>query len=206
MIDYSFLPTKANLLRLKKEVLIIKEGCDLLERKREVLIHELLRVAFELKDTREKLDTLLRTMYDKFDLSRRKMGHRRMRFLEMLKAGSIELTAVEKSIRGVHAPVISMVEDLKLPYQFPSLSCKEFDEFIQSLHALVPLLVRYAEIYLALISISREILKTQKRIRALENVHIPFYRGKISFIEDMLEQSEREDLFRAKFIKERSGG
>ena len=206
MSSFNFLPTKANLLKLKEEIKVIKDGYNLLDRKREVLIRELLNLGFEIKDLKEKLEENLNDTYDKFSKSRKKMGAGKLKFLSFGKVPLPEIKSLEKSIMGVHIPVLSFSDEFKVNFQAPSLSCKEFDEFLISLRSLVPLLIRYVEVSFSLFRIGHELLKTQKRLRALENFHIPQYTHMISHIETVLEESEREELFRNKKIKARLGG
>ena len=206
MSSFSFLPTKANLLKLKQEIKVIKDGYNLLDHKREVLIRELLRFGFEIKDLKEKLDSDLNNAYDKFFKSKKKMGKEKLKFLSILRPLFPEIKALEKSIMGVHIPILSLTEEFKVNFQAPSLSCKEFDEFLVSLRRLVPLLLRYIEVSFSLFRIGRELLKTQKRLKALENFHIPQYTRMITHIEAVLEEAEREELFRNKKIKMKLGG
>ena len=201
MSNFSFLPTKANLLRLKQEIKVIKDGYNLLDHKREVLIRELLRFGFEIKDLKENLDESLKNTYDKFSKSKKKMGREKFKFLSILKPAFPKIIALEKSIMGVHIPILSLEEEFEVNFQDPSLSCKEFDEFLVSLKNLVPLLLRYVEVSFSLFRIGRELLKTQKRLKALENFHIPQYSRTIARIESVLEETEREELFRNKKIK-----
>ena len=46
-----------------------------------------------------------------------------------------------------------------------------------------------------------EIKKTQKRANALEKIQIPRYTREIKFIQEVLEEKEREDFFRLKKVK-----
>jgi len=206
MSTFGFLPTKANLLKLKQELKVIKEGYKLLDHKREVLIRELLRLGFEMKDLKDKLDEVLKRTYDKFLQSKKKMGRERLRFLSILKPQFPSIKSIEKSIMGVHIPILRLQEEFKVNFQVPSLSCKEFDEFLASLGELVPLLLRYVEVSFSLFRIGQELVKTQKRLKALENFHIPQYKRVISDIEAVLEETEREELFRTKKIKLKIGG
>jgi len=201
MNSYSFLPTKANLLRIKEEIKLIKEGYNLLDYKREVLIQELLKLGFEIKDLKRNVNKRLQQTYNKFSQSIKKMGRRRLKILLLQKPEFPVIKAIEKSIMGVHIPQLTLSELFKLKFVAPSLSCKEFDEFLISLQELAPLLLRYVEVSFSLFRIGQELMKTQKRLRALENFHIPQYNYMISYIESVLEENEREELVRNKKIK-----
>jgi len=205
MIKYSSLPTKANLLRLKQEIKLIKDGYNLLDHKREVLIQELLRIGFEIKDLKENLNRSLKLTYAKFSEGVQRMGRERLKILLLQRPDFPQIKSVEKSVMGIHIPHLSLSEELKINFEAPSLSCKEFDEFLISLKELVPLLLRYVEVSFSLFRLGQELMKTQKRLRALENFHIPQYTHIISYIEAVLEETEREELFRNRKIKSRIG-
>jgi len=205
MIEYSSLPTKANLLRLKQEIGFIKDGYNLLDHKREVLIQELLKIGFEIKDLKDSLNRSLKETYDKFSEGVKKMGRERLKLLLLQRPVFPQIKVVEKSVMGVHIPHLSLADEFKVNFEAPSLSCKEFDEFLLSIKELIPLLLRYVEVSFSLFRIGQELIKTQKRLRALENFHIPQYTHMISYIETVLEESEREELFRNKKIKSRLG-
>ncbi|MDR7461040.1 MAG: V-type ATP synthase subunit D, partial [Armatimonadota bacterium] len=51
--------------------------------------------------------------------------------------------------------------------------------------------------------IGEEIKKTTRRVNALEQVVIPRIRAEIRYINDVLEQRAREDVFRLKRIKKK---
>jgi V/A-type H+-transporting ATPase subunit D len=46
-----------------------------------------------------------------------------------------------------------------------------------------------------------EIKKTQKRANALDKIQIPKYAQTIKYIDEVLEEKEREDFFRLKRVK-----
>ena len=62
-------------------------------------------------------------------------------------------------------------------------------------------LIRVANTETRLKKIGEEIKKTTRRVNALEQVVIPGIRAQIRFIQQVLEQREREDTFRLKRIK-----
>jgi len=51
--------------------------------------------------------------------------------------------------------------------------------------------------------LARELQKTQRRVNALQHIFIPQYEETVNFIENALEEREREATFRLKRIKSR---
>ncbi len=201
MNEYRFLPTKINLLRLKEELKLAQEGVKLLDRKREVLTRELLKIGFEIKEIKSRVEEFLENIYKKYEVLKKKIGNEKLKFLKFLKVTPPQITSIEKSIMGVHIPHFVIKEDFKINFCSPLFSCKEFDEFIDSLSELLPLLLNYVELNFSLFRVANELLKTQKRLKALENIFIPEFKSRIKFIEEVLEENEKENFFRSKLIK-----
>lgn len=201
MNEYRFLPTKINLLRLKEELKLAQEGVKLLDRKREVLTRELLKIGFEIKEIKSRVEEFLENIYKKYEVLKKKIGNEKLKFLKFLKVTPPQITSIEKSIMGVHIPHFVIKENFKINFCSPLFSCKEFDEFIDSLSELLPLLLNYVELNFSLFRVANELLKTQKRLKALENIFIPEFKSRIKVIEEVLEENEKENFFRSKLIK-----
>lgn len=65
------------------------------------------------------------------------------------------------------------------------------------------LIYELAEIENAVFKIAMEIKKTGKRANALDKIQIPRYEEAVKYIQDVLEEKEREDFFRLKKVKDR---
>lgn len=65
------------------------------------------------------------------------------------------------------------------------------------------LIYELAEIENAVYKIAMEIKKTGKRANALDKIQIPLYEEAVKYIQDVLEEKEREDFFRLKKVKDR---
>jgi V/A-type H+-transporting ATPase subunit D len=52
--------------------------------------------------------------------------------------------------------------------------------------------------------LATEIEKTQRRINAIENVFIPESRAAVTWIKSVMEENEREELFRRQLLKRRA--
>ncbi|HHV62839.1 MAG TPA: V-type ATP synthase subunit D, partial [Firmicutes bacterium] len=60
-----------------------------------------------------------------------------------------------------------------------------------------------AETVVSIMRLAEEAARAQRRINALENVFIPQYKETIAFIQETLEEREREDLYAMKLGKTR---
>ena len=66
------------------------------------------------------------------------------------------------------------------------------------------LIYRLAEVENSVFKLAIEIKKTQKRANALDKIQIPRYRVTIKYIDEVLQEKEREDFFRLKRVKGKS--
>jgi V/A-type H+/Na+-transporting ATPase subunit D len=67
--------------------------------------------------------------------------------------------------------------------------------------------LRLAELEGSLVRLADQIAVTRRRVNALANILIPSLYNTAAYIEDYLEEMEREDIFRRKRAKmSRSGG
>ncbi|MCD6080902.1 MAG: V-type ATP synthase subunit D [Candidatus Omnitrophica bacterium] len=203
MIGYKTSPTRANLIRFKQELKLAHDGYELLDKKREVLLRELFRLIFEIKNLQEVISQKLPQIYEKFQVAETKLGRERMKNILNVTAKGREIRLLEKSVMGIHMPEVHLQEELKSSYYGPVHTPPELDETIKLLTEIFPTLLHYLELKYALVRVAQEVKRTERRLRALENIFIPEYKSDIVRIETYLEESEREEFFRTKKVKYR---
>ena len=76
-------PTRSNLIRMKKELQFAKEGYEILDRKREVLTTELVRVAHEAEVLQQEVQKLLEPAYDALQKARLTLGSDQLEWAPM---------------------------------------------------------------------------------------------------------------------------
>ena len=75
------------------------------------------------------------------------------------------------------------------------------DEARQQFEQLIPIIYKWSEVETSVWRLAVEIRKTQRRVNALENIFIPQYEGTVKAIEEVLEESDREEFIRKKKVK-----
>ena len=75
------------------------------------------------------------------------------------------------------------------------------DQTVMKFKNLRYLIYELAEVENAVFKIAMEIKKTAKRANALEKIQIPRYEEAVKYIQEVIEEKEREDFFRLKKIK-----
>ncbi len=201
-------PTKTNLLEYKEQLTFSIEGHDLLEEKREVLVMHLLEIAESVKEKRKELDKKLKEMYYNFKLLKLEFGEFGIKKLLMDNYDSFpRISIIEKSVMGVNLPLIKKKKTEEATIKFDGLTSFErlriYDRFKKKSKELTELLLEVSELEAKAWRLAYEIKKTQRRVNALENIFIPEFKEIIKFIQDTLEERERETFFQMKRVKEK---
>jgi len=196
------IPTKSNLLKLKRDLSFAQEGYELLEQKRQVLVSQLMAMVNEAIVAHEKMDAALREAYSALQNAIISDGKSTVK--SMARAVRIESSIQIYTIRvmGVTIPKIEVEIEDDAPYYSAGNSSFWVDESIFRFKQILEAMGRFAELRVSLLRLAQEVRKTQRRVNALEKIAIPDYQETIKFISDSLEESERGTLTSMKYIKE----
>ena len=203
MARYDVPPTKSSLFAVKAQLTIAREGYELLEQKREILVMELMRMVEEVKLLERDIDARVATAYKALTRTLLRLGRGEAR--NVAEGVTVEYAAKEKSGRLMGIPLPSLditMPALQLRYSFlgTDSSC---DATMSEFHELLKLVSRMAEIRTMVWRLAKEVRKTQRRVNALEKIVIPDVLETRSFIEGVLEEREREVFFVQKILKSR---
>jgi len=199
-------PTRSNLIRTREDLALAREGYEILDKKREVLTTELMHIAHDATALQEQVWGLLAEAYHALETARLSVGRERLEWAALSVNQTIEVEITPHSIMGV---VIPVVEAYGAPPETPyglgdtTVALDEAAARFRRVLAEIPLL---AETMTTVWRLARELQKTQRRVNALQYIFIPQYEETIAFIENALEEREREATFRLKRIKSRVAG
>jgi len=193
-------PTQSNLLKLKKRLNIAKEGFNLLDEKREVMIMELMRNIRGFKEMEEEITRKLKEAYGSLEKAWVSIG--RQNIGNYVRGGEEpEIDVRMRSVMGIPVPELLVnVPENKIQASLDSTD-EYFDEAFIKFRGLVDLIARWAAKEVLIWRLGSEISKTQNRVNALEKIFIPEYEKNIGKIEESLEEEEREEFFRVKRFK-----
>ena len=105
---------------------------------------------------------------------------------------------------GVEVPTIKREQpEFTTEYGFFRTN-SAFDRTVLSFIEIRELIYELAVIENSVYKLAMEIKKTQKRANALDKIQIPRYRTTIKYIDEVLQEKEREDFFRLKRVKGKS--
>ena len=201
MPQISIAPTRTNLIRLKKDLRFAKEGYEILDRKREALTGELVRVAKEADSLQKEVWALLETAYDAMEKARLVMGSDHVEWAALAVDKTVDVHLRLRGVMGVALPQIeSRGEPPKLPYS-PGDTSAALDEASAAFREVLLRIPQLSMLTAAVWRLANELRKTQRRVNALQHIFIPQYKHQIEFIVSSLEEREREETFRLKWLK-----
>jgi V/A-type H+-transporting ATPase subunit D len=194
-------PTKSTLLNLKQRLRLLEEGHGLLERKRELLTRLVYQRIGDYRDIKRSAQRRVQQAYQWLSLAQLRMGARALRQAALGVEAGIELKILPRRNIGVEYPSVSgeirPINPVGLFGTDPS-----FDETRKQFAELALLLARLGEAELSLGRLISEQRKAQRRVNALRYNIIPRYQNTIAYIENLLEEEERNTLFQLKVLRE----
>ena len=196
-------PTKGNLIAAKNSLTLAKQGYDLMDKKRNILIRELMDLIDEAKDIQGEIDTTFTRAYA--CLQRANIQHGISKVEELAYTVPIEdsIQIQTRSIMGTEIPHIKYDEKQNdLTYSLGDTG-ESLDIAREAFRKVKNLTIKLAEVENSAYRLATNIKKTQKRANALKNITIPMYTNLVYNINNALEEKEREEFTRLKVIKRR---
>ena len=200
-MDTSLFPTKSNLMLAKNSLRLSKHGYELLDKKRNVLIREMMELIDEAKSVQSRIDETFAKAYKKLSFANITMGSKNVEQVANSIKIDNSIRVVTHSVMGVEVPkVIAADSDNSLPYGAYSTN-SALDEAYKAFEEVRKLTVQLAEVETAVCRLAVSIKKTQKRANSLKNITIPKYEQIAKDIQAALEEKDREEFSRLKVIK-----
>jgi len=204
-MDTRSFPTKGNLMLAKNSLALARQGYDLMDKKRNILIRELMALIEEAKGIQEEIDTTFTRGYQ--CLQRANIEHGISFVSELAYTVPIEdsIQIQVRSIMGTEIPHIKYENEVNdLTYSFYTTK-ESIDIAREAFRQVKDLTIRLAEVENSAYRLAANIKKTQKRANALKNITIPTYEALVYNITNALEEKEREEFTRLKVIKRMHG-
>ena len=203
MARYEVAPTRTNLLNLRRDLEFAREGYELLEQKREILVVELKGLTARAVEAQKKVDEELERAFSALREAEFAGGSSGISFAARAVNVRTDISLKERRIMGVGIPTVAVdIKDIR-PHYGPGSTSVWTDEAVVAFKSAIAAIGRLAESRISLVRLAREIQKTIRRVNALERVFIPDYQETVRYIEDSLEEADRESFFILKLVKGR---
>jgi V/A-type H+-transporting ATPase subunit D len=180
-----------------------QEGYELLDQKRQILVVELMDLMDKTIDAQERVEKELADAFKTLDRAIVSIGRSDVYYLANAVNLETEIGITMKRIMGVNIPAVDIQQKDHAPYFSPTDTSFWIDEAILRFKNLLKEIGVLAERRISLMRIAEEVQKTVRRVNALEKIAIPDYQDSIHYIEEVLEETEREKFALLKLTKKR---
>lgn len=202
-MDPRSFPTKGNLILAKNSLSLAKQGFELMDKKRNILIRELMDLIEQAKDIQEQIDTTFTYAYECLQRANIENGINTVSQIAYTVPIEDSIRIKSRSIMGTEIPLVTYTPDAKMPTNSFSTTKESLDKAREAFHKVKELTIRLSMVETSAYRLATNIKKTQKRANALKNITIPTYTNLVYTITNALEEKEREEFTRLKVIKAR---
>jgi len=197
-------PTKSNLMSARASLEFSQKGFELLDKKRNVLIREMMGLIGRAKELQEKINSIFSEAYEALQVANMTEGISTVQNIAMTIDEIDDYKVLLRSVMGVEIPTIKFQRKKPEPtYSFYRTN-NAFDIAFTKFQEVKYIIYELAEVENSVYRLAMEVKKTQKRTNALQNIQIPKFKEIVKYIQDVLEEKEREDFFRLKMVKKKS--
>lgn len=195
-------PTKGNLILAKNSLSLARLGFGLMDKKRNILIRELMELIDEAKNIQSEIDTTFREAYASLQMANIEMGINAVQEASMMIPLEESVRIKARSIMGTEIPLVQYDPKPMAPaYAFSGTSLS-LDEARAKFVKVKELTIKLSMVENSAYRLASNIKKTQKRANSLKNITIPTYETLVRDISNALEEKEREEFTRLKVIKQ----
>lgn len=192
-------PTKGNLMKARKTLALCRMGYDLMDRKRNILIREMMQLMERAQALRDSVENTYKEAYEALQDANVTLGVIDSFAESVPIEEGIEITY--RSVMGVDIPDVKLSNEKNfIPYGFYATN-SQLDKAYVSFLKVKKITVMLAEVDNSIYRLAIAIKKSQRRANALQNILIPKFENTVSYIIDSLEEKEREEFSRLKVIK-----
>ena len=196
-------PTKGNLILAKNSLALASQGYELMDKKRNILLRELMGLIDQAKDIQSEIDSTFTAAYRALQKANIELG---IRFVQDIAASIPEDNSIRVKTRSIMGTVQAEPDQPRLTYSFYSTT-EALDQARVHFEKVKELTVKLSMVENSAYRLASSIRKTQKRANALKNITIPTYQALVTNISNALEEKDREEFTRLKVIKRtKSGG
>ena len=200
-MDPNTFPTKGNLILSKNSLALALQGFDLMDKKRNILIREMMDLIEEAKGIQSQIDQTFRSAYAALQKANMEIGINTVQTISYTVPIEDSIRIKTRSIMGTEIPLVESQPSGNLPtYAFYSTR-ESLDEARQAFEKVKELTIKLSMVENSAYRLASNIKKTQKRANALKNITIPHYQQLTKDISNALEEKEREEFTRLKVIK-----
>ena len=204
MPSHDITPTRSVLIELKNKIKTTKNGYKIMKMKRDGLIIEFFDIMEKAKEMRGSVASDYQASMLKIAIARAVEGEIEVKSAAYALKTEPKVKVGSKSIMGMMVPKVEAdvihVDILNKGYGVISTS-PYIEEASVAFEKLLDTIIRAAEIETTMKRLLDEIEKTKRRVNAMEFKLIPELEEAMKFVKFRLEEMDRENTIRLKFLK-----
>ena len=200
-MDPRTFPTKGNLVLAKNSLALAQQGYELMDKKRNILIRELMDLIDHAKSIQEEIDMTFTYAYGCLQRANIDNGISLVSQVAYTVPLDDSIKIQVRSVMGTEIPRVKSMPDTSQPTYAFSTTGESIDIARDAFRAVKELTLKLSEVETSAYRLAASIKKTQKRANALKNITIPTYQSLVYTITNALEEKEREEFTRLKVIK-----
>ena len=195
------LPTKIELISTRRRLQTAVRVKEVLDDKRDILLKRLDEMIQQATAARDEVSQPLSDAYLALYDAYLKLGPLRLEGIAASSPPMVEAAITVRRIVGVDVPSIKLSEkEVGMTYGFADTNVA-VDRASRQMRKVLPSIFRAAEFENAIFRLAKELEKTQRLLNALEYMIIPRYEDSIHYIQQTLEERDREEFTRLKHVK-----
>ena len=194
-------PTKGNLILAKNSLALASQGYVLMDKKRNILLRELMGLIDQAKDIQAEIDATFTSAYKALERANIELG---INFVQEIATSMPVDDTIRIKTRSIMGTEIPLVQHDPTPpaLTYALYSTKEsLDDARMQFEKVKELTIKLSMVENSAYRLAGSIRKTQKRANALKNITIPTYQNLVTNITNSLEEKDREEFTRLKVIK-----
>jgi len=201
MAKLSLPPTRSSLLNVERNLTFASEGYELLEQKRQILVLELMSRVERARAIQKDVDERMAAAHKALRSGLAQSGAAQMAGESFGITGTHEVGVSTSRVMGINLPTVNVTVQPMAPEFAPGSGATQSDDVMKRFLEALEVIGTLAEVENAVVRLSRELKKTQRRVNALEKIFLPDYRETIKYITDVLEERERDSFVIMKMTK-----
>ena len=190
------IPTRMELSRTRKRLATAIRGHKLLKDKRDELMRRFLEMIYECESLRKRVEAELEESRKSFIRARAEMSEEAVNTALAAPRHETEIEVETENIMSVTVPRLTLRSYNNLPSYGYAFTSASLDTAAEGLGAIIPDMLRLAQLEHSCRLMAQETEKTRRRVNALEHVTIPQARETIRYITMKLSENERSNSVR----------
>ena len=185
----------------KNSLALAKQGYELMDKKRNILIRELMNLIEEAKTIQTQIDTTFTEAYQALQQANIEVGIHYVQQIAQAIPVENGVRIKTRSIMGTEIPLVEHEEEKRVPYYGFYNSSESVDAAREGFLKVKELTLKLSMVENSAYRLAMNIRKTQKRANALKNITIPSYTALVKDITNALDEKDREEFTRLKVVK-----